>query len=433
MKGLVILAVYAAIMITATLIFTKKEKNVERFCVGNRRENWIMSALSIAATWIWAPALFVSTEKAYTNGFVGLFWFLVPNVLCLIIFIPFAKRIRKEMPEGITLSGYMRDKYNSEGVKRVYLFQLMGLSVLSTGVQLLAGSQVLSVATGMPFELVTVLLAVIALSYSIFSGIKASMLTDAIHGISGNYTSFWSKEGIEVFLAFGLPTAVGLLSGPFGDQSFWQRAFAVKSNRIGRAFLVGAILFGMVPFSMGILGFAGAGIGYQAKDLGVINFELIREMFPAWVVLPFLFMIISGLLSTVDSNLCAASSLVTDMYGGKELKKTKTAMVVLLLAGILIANIPGMTVTRLFLFYGTLRASTLLPTVMTLRGAKFTPKGIQCGVISALAVGLPIFAYGTLLDSGPYKTLGSLATVLLSGIVGMIVTKMEVRHGKSTR
>lgn len=180
MKGLVILAVYAAIMITATLIFTKKEKNVERFCVGNRKENWIMSALSIAATWIWAPALFVSTEKAYTNGFVGLFWFLVPNVLCLIIFIPFAKRIRKEMPEGITLSGYMRDKYHSEGVKRVYLFQLMGLSVLSTGVQLLAGSQVLSTATGISFELVTVLLAVIALSYSLFSGIKASMLTDAI-------------------------------------------------------------------------------------------------------------------------------------------------------------------------------------------------------------------------------------------------------------
>ena len=217
MKGLVILAVYAAIMITATLIFTKKEKNVERFCVGNRKENWIMSALSISATWIWAPALFVSTEKAYTNGFVGLFWFLAPNVLCLIIFIPFAKRIRKEMPEGITLSGYMRDKYNSEGVKRVYLFQLMGLSVLSTGVQLLAGSQVLSTATGISFELVTVLLAVIALSYSLFSGIKASMLTDAIqmvfmltasaaflimtirsggtsgilegiHGISGNYT-----------------------------------------------------------------------------------------------------------------------------------------------------------------------------------------------------------------------------------------------------
>lgn len=462
MNGLVILAIYAVIMIAATLIFTKKEKNVERFCVGNRRENWIMSALSIAATWIWAPALFVSTEKAYTNGFVGLFWFLAPNVLCLIIFIPFAKKIRAEMPEGITLSGYMRDKYQSDGVKRVYLFQLIGLSVLSTGVQLLAGSQVLSAATGLPFEMVTVLLAVIALSYSVISGIKASMLTDAIqmvfmlvasvsflivavrsvggegiaagiNGISGTYTSFWSKEGIDVFLSFGLPTAVGLLSGPFGDQSFWQRAFAVKKSCIGHAFLLGAILFGVVPFSMGILGFAGAGIGYQAQDLGVINFELIKALMPAWAVLPFLYMIISGLLSTVDSNLCAVSSLVTDISGGRVLKKTKWAMVALLAVGIAIANIPGITVTHLFLFYGTLRSSTLLPTILTLKGVKFTPKGIQYGVVAALAVGLPIFAYGTVLNSGPYKTIGSLATVLLGGIVGMMVTKLEVRNGKSAR
>ena len=462
MYGLVILAIYAVTMIAATLIFTKKEKNVERFCVGNRKENWIMSALSIAATWIWAPALFVSTEKAYTNGFVGLFWFLAPNVLCLIIFIPFAKKIRAEMPEGITLSGYMRDKYQSDGVKRVYLFQLIGLSVLSTGVQLLAGSQVLSAATGLPFEMVTVLLAVIALSYSVISGIKASMLTDAIqmvfmlvasvsflivavrsvggegiaagiNGISGTYTSFWSKEGICVFLSFGLPTAVGLLSGPFGDQSFWQRAFAVKKSRIGHAFLLGAILFGVVPFSMGILGFAGAGIGYRAQDLGVINFELIKALMPAWAVLPFLYMIISGLLSTVDSNLCAVSSLVTDISGGRVLKKTKWAMVALLAVGIAIANIQGLTVTHLFLFYGTLRSSTLLPTILTLKGVKFTPKGIQYGVVAALAVGLPIFAYGTVLNSGPYKTLGSLATVLLGGIVGMMVTKLEVRNGKSAR
>ena len=112
MNGVTILFVYAVIMILATVILTKKEKNVERFCVGSRSENWLMSALSIAATWIWAPALFVSTEKAYSTGWVGLFWFLVPNALCLVIFIPFAKKIRKEMPEGMTLSGYMKKNTN---------------------------------------------------------------------------------------------------------------------------------------------------------------------------------------------------------------------------------------------------------------------------------------------------------------------------------
>ena len=70
MNGVTILFVYAVIMILATVILTKKEKNVERFCVGSRSENWLMSALSIAATWIWAPALFVSTEKAYSTGWV---------------------------------------------------------------------------------------------------------------------------------------------------------------------------------------------------------------------------------------------------------------------------------------------------------------------------------------------------------------------------
>lgn len=323
MNGVTILFAYASIMILATLILTKKEKNVERFCVGNRSENWLMSALSIAATWIWAPALFVSTEKAYSAGWIGLFWFLVPNALCLVIFIPFAKKIRKEMPEGMTLSGYMKEKYRSDGVKRVYLFQLIGLSVLSTGVQLLAGSQILSAVTGISFKNMTVLLACIAISYSLFSGIKASMLTDAIQmvfmliacslfvifgvkntglqgilqglgGISGDYTTFFSGKGIEMFLSFGLPTTVGLLSGPFGDQSFWQRAFAVKKEKLGKAFFLGAFLFAVVPLSMGILGYQEATVyvkaGLSENDkkklmiadnktyaLGIDNLETLNE------------------------------------------------------------------------------------------------------------------------------------------------------------
>lgn len=459
MDGIIMLFVYAAIMILATVTMTKKEKNVVNFCVGSRSENWILSALSIAATWIWAPALFVSTEKAYSAGWIGLFWFLVPNALCLVIFIPFAKRIRKEMPEGMTLSGYMKEKYSSDGVKRVYLFQLIGLSMLSTGVQLLAGSQILSAVTGISFRTMTILLAIIAISYSLFSGIKASMLTDAIqmvfmliacslfvifglrntgaesilqgiNGISGDYAKLFSGKGMEIFLSFGLPTTIGLISGPFGDQSFWQRAFAVKKEKLGKAFLLGAILFAIIPLSMGILGLMGAGTGYQAQDLGTINFELIRHFFPSWAVLPFLFMIISGLLSTVDSNLCAVSSLTTDLSGGKDIRKTRTAMVVLLAAGILIANIPGITVTHLFLFYGTLRASTLLPTVLTLKGVRLTSGGIIAGVITSLAVGLPVFAYGSILNSGPYKTMGSLLTVLLSGLVTLIATRTEAGHAR---
>lgn len=460
---IMVLIAYAVIMIAATVLMTNKEKSVERFCVGNRNTGWFISALSIAATWIWAPALFTSTENAYTKGFAGLFWFLVPNVLCLIFFIPFARKIRKEMPEGITLSGYMHQKYRSKSAKNIYLFQLGALSALSTGVQLLAGSKILSMLTGIPFWIMTVIMAVIAYSYSQFSGIKASMLTDSIQmvfmliasvcfavfgikngggiqnmfagigGYTGECSSLFSAKGIEIFLGFGLPTTVGLISGPFGDQCFWQRAFCVKKNRIGRAFFVGAILFGIVPLSMGILGFVGAGMGYTAVDTGVINFKLISELFPNWAVIPFLFMIVSGLLSTIDSNLCAISSLTIDTFKKNTLGKTKIAMVALLVIGIMVANIPGLTVTHLFLMYGTLRAATLLPTIFTLRGVKLKPEGVVIGIVTALIIGLPVFAYGNIMGAAAYKTAGSLLTVLLSGVVALIVSrKRGVENGQYT-
>lgn len=458
--ALAVLLAYAAVMIGSTAIMTKREDNVEGFCVGNRDAGWGLSALSIAATWIWAPALFTSTENAYTKGFAGLFWFLVPNVLCLVLFIPFAKRIRDEMPEGMTLSGYMYGKYRSRAVRNVYLCQLGALSALSTGVQLLAGSKILSMLTGIPFAVMTVVMAVIAFSYSQFSGIRASMLTDAIQMIfmlaaSIGFAAFgmkngggletlltglggatedaghlFSERGLEIFLGFGLPTTIGLISGPFGDQCFWQRAFCVRKEGIGRAFLIGALLFGTVPLSMGIIGFIGAGMGYAAEDAGIINFELICALFPSWAMIPFLAMVISGLLSTVDSNLCAASSLATDIFQEKTLGKTKLSMLFLLAAGIAIANIPGLTVTHLFLMYGTLRASTLLPTVLTLKGVRLAPQGIVAGVISAMLIGLPVFGYGNIKGIAIYKTVGSLLTVILSGTVALALSRTrEVDYG----
>lgn len=459
MYGIIVLTIYALIMIGATLLFTKKCKGTS-FHVADRNIGGIISAFSIAATWIWAPSLFTSAEKAYVNGLPGLFWFLVPNVLCLIIYIPFAKKMRKIMPEGITLSGYMGNNYGSK-VKHIYQFQLGSLTVLSTAVQLLAGSKILSAITGVPFWLLTIILAVIAFSYSQFSGIKASVITDVvqmviilagcaliapwllsksggvttllqgINGFTGDFGSLFDQNGMNVFLAFGLPTAIGLISGPFGDQSFWQRTFSIREKSIGKAYFLGAVLFGLVPLSLGCVGYIAAGSGFVANDVSMVNFEFISNMLPSWVLVPFLFMILSGLLSTVDSNLCSLASLTTDREkeetNEENVKTSKIVMLTLLAAAILIANIPGLTVTHLFMFYGTLRASTLFTTVLSLKDKKLTSKGVFIGVLCSMIIGLPIFAYGSLANIAIYKTIGSLLTVTLSGTVALILSKREVK------
>lgn len=460
MFGIVVLVVYALLMIFVTLIFTRRATSAESFHVADRRIGAPAAAMSIAATWIWAPSLFTSSEVAYTSGIPGFFWFLVPNVLCLLFFIPFAKRIRRQCPEGITLTGYMTEKYQSGKVKRIYSFQLGALAVLSTAVQLLAGGKTLSLLTGLPFWSMTFALALIAYSYSRFSGLKASVATDVVQlgiillggaflvslglqraggvdtvvkglgSITGEFTSLTSASGIEVLLSFGLPTAIGLISGPFGDQCFWQRAFSIRENRIGRSFFGAAILFALVPIFMGTIGFLAAGTGFQASDPGMVNWEFVMSLLPSWVLVPFLFMIVSGLLSTVDSNLCAAASLTTDWMtkeGSENIKVSRAVMLALLGVAILIANIPGLTVTHLFLFYGTLRASTLLPTVMTLLGKRLSANGVFAGVLVSLCVGLPVFAYGNIAGVAMAKTAGSLITVLSSGVVALLASRKGAR------
>lgn len=455
MYGFIVLAVYAVLMVMVTICLSRRSRTTDNFHVADRKLGLFQSAMSIAATWIWAPALFTSAEKAYTNGIPGLFWFLVPNVLCLLIFVPFGKKMRAQAPDEITLSGYMRDRYQSRGAHGVYLFELSTLSVLSTAVQLLAGAKILSVVTGWPFWLLTIILAVIAFSYSQYSGIKASVVTDTfqmvimlaccalfvpwalqgngVHdlfhglaGISGEYAHLFDAEGMEVLLSFGLPTAIGLLSAPFGDQCFWQRAFSVRKEKIGSAFRLGALLFAIVPLSMGILGFIAAGSGYAAESAGMVNFELVTNLFPAWAMLPFLFMVISGLLSTADSNLCAVASLTSDFGAG--MRAAKGSMLAMLAMAVGIANIPGLEVTDLFLIYGTLRATTMLPTLLTLKGKKLRPGGVTAGVIVSLLVGMPLFIIGTVLGSAVLKTAGSMCALLLSGAVCLATaSRKEVR------
>ncbi len=463
MLGISVLIIYAALMFGATMIFTKRTHDAESFHVADRRIGTRVAAMSIAATWIWAPSLFVSAEKAYASGIPGLFWFLAPNVLCLILFIPFAKRMRSAYPEGVTLTGYMFTVYGSRKVKGAYSFQLGALAVLSTAVQLLAGGKMLSAIADVPFWSMTIILAAIAYSYSRFSGLKASVTTDVIQlaiillgcvllvpwglsrvggvnavitglgSVTGDYASLFSETGLSVFLSFGLPTAIGLISGPFGDQCFWQRTFAIREDRIGRAFLIGALIFAVVPLSMGIIGFSAAGAGFIAADASMVNMEFISSILPSWVLAPLLMMTLSGLLSTVDSNLCAAASLTTDwqifdkLDPKGRLKMSRLAMAGLLLMGILIANIPGLTVTHLFLFYGALRASTLLPTALTLMGKRLNANGVFAGIMASLCVGLPVFAVGNIWNIASYKTAGSLITVLLSGTVALAFSRKGAR------
>src|SRR3989344_2213411 len=83
-----ILLAFGLAMLLLTYLFEKwrKVSSAEGFLIGERSIGWLLGGSSIAASWIWAPAIFVSTLFAYQNGLAGLFWFVFPNIIALAVF-----------------------------------------------------------------------------------------------------------------------------------------------------------------------------------------------------------------------------------------------------------------------------------------------------------------------------------------------------------
>jgi len=420
------------------------------------------SSLSIAASWIWAPALFISAQKSYQDGFIGLFWFIVPNILCLVLFAHFAKKIRAEHPEGFTISSYIREK-TSNRVQILYWVSLVGLALCAFSVQLLAGGQLLSKITNIPFFICTLILGAVPLSYSLFSGLKATIFTDLIKmifvysislilipwaiisaggfdlvvkGIGGRSQSLeiFGADSLRIFLTFGLPTTIGLLSGPFGDQTFWQRAFAVEQRHVKSVFLYGAFFFAIVPLLISLLGFAAAGSSFVVKDPQLVNLEFINQSLPPVAGWIFVSLVIIALISILDTKLTAIASLgahdivnmihKTNTVPFKEtLLYSRMSMILLFLGALAIANIPDLKILHLFLFYGTLRSATMIPTILLILKKPLTERGVFYGILTSLVLGLPIFAFGNLKQLPSVIVTGSILTVASSGTIAWLLRK----------
>lgn len=479
MDGVLLLAGYFVVLMLLVRFISEKGTK-ESYLVADRKMPWWIAAFSIAATWVWAPSMFVAAEKAYTQGLPGVFWFVVPNVLTLVLFGFFASWMRKIKPDGWTFSAFIREKYSNR-THNLYLVESFGLQTLSFAVQLLAGATILHKLCGLPFFGTTLALALIPLAYTVAKGIKASILTDfwqmlwivlvlavglpiifsntepgtfadGLAGATGTFGSLTDENGINVMLSFGIPTAIGLLSGTFGDQMFWQRVFSIREGEVKKSMMFAALIFACVPVSLSFLGFIAAGAHLAISDTQLTNVASVIAFAPKWFVFPFLLLILSGLMSTVDSILCAVSSVsghdisarifaskewcgrildnrLLHFFLGDGRRMAKMAMIAVAIFAIIIANIPGMTIVYLFLLYGTLRSSVMLPSIWAIKGVKMSEAGLFWGILLSICVGLPIFAYGNLNGNVPMIVTGSLLTIGLSGILSLFSKERE-KEGK---
>lgn len=342
-QGYVILFSFGIITLLLTWLFSQDKiwtKTQVGFLKAGSNVPWHLGSLSIAASWIWAPALFVSVQKAYELGIPGIFWFTFPNVIALVIFTWLGPKIRNRLPGGYTLPDWIRYRFTNNWIHRIYLFIYFWYQVMAVTVQVFVGGLLLSFLTGIPLNLVMILLATIVLSYAVISGLRASIVTDClqmililgavfviipwVYNVAGGWDVVSKGFGglahkknildLDVLFTFGIVTSIGLIAGSISDQQYWQRSFAIKKSHLRLAFVFGGILFGIVPIMLSMLGFLGANpdlgiIMPESVQLPMIGVAVVSKLLPSWALILFVIMLLSGLASTFDSGLCAGASL----------------------------------------------------------------------------------------------------------------------------
>jgi len=348
-EGFILIIAYGVAMTLFVWLYSIKRKtSMDDFLVANRNLGLFRGAFSIAVSWIWAPAIFIVSLQAYTQGIAGVFWFTVPNILCFFLYAPFAIRLRKLLPNGYSLPDYIRVRFKD--YKHTHLMSLViyfGYQIGAIIINAVAGATLINLLTGISFQIAVLAMVGIALSYSLISGLTASVITDVIQmalilfigfiivpwviikvggisviqdgigGVSGAYSNILDPK---VAFAFGIAMSLGLISGPFADQMFFQRAFAA------------GIIFGVVPILLSLLGFIGAAPQVKevinVTDPQMIGPIVVAKFLPKWALMLFTVMAFAGLSSTLDSAFSAVSSLGSiDIYRKYFNPKASPAMI----------------------------------------------------------------------------------------------------------
>ena len=420
---------YGGTMIMSVAI-SKKKENADAYMTAGNRIGFGVSAASMTATWIWAASMYASVTAGYTYGVSGPLHYGLWGALMILFIYPFGRRIRAVAPRAHTLAEVMYARHGRSSQLMLAGSNVLG-SVISLTSNFIAGGALISLLSPLSFGAGILIVAAGVLLYTLWSGFRASVLTDfaqvmAMLGatviiipavffaaggpdmfqtgveaghVTAQQQSFFSSEA---FMNQGAPYIAAVLAYAIGNQTIAQRLFAVREDLIKPTFITATLGYGGTVIGVGMLGVMALYLGVEPLDGDVNNLlpQMVADHLPlALVALAFL-MIIGSLSSTADSDLSALSSIVmTDVYGqsvGRQNADPKTmlligriTMIVATAAALYFAT-AKFDILDLLVFVGALWGCLVFPVIASFYWGRITNAAFTVSVLAALAVFLPV-------------------------------------------
>ena len=407
----------------------KKKENADEYMTAGNKIGFGISAASMTATWIWASSMYASAASGYEYGVSGPIHYGLWGALMILFIYPFGRRIRSVAPKAHSIAEVMYARHGRSSQLMLAGSNVVG-SIISLMSNFIAGGVLISMLS--PFNFIQGVLAVAAgvLLYTLWSGFRASVLTDFIQVMAmlgavaiivpfiffaagfpaafetgaSNLTpaqgNFFSSEA---FLGQGAPYIAAVLAYAIGNQTIAQRLFAVREDLIKPTFITATVGYGAMVIGVGMLGVLALYLGFEPSNGDVNNIipEMAASYLPGILLALFFIMIIGALSSTADSDLAALSSIMmADIYGqnvaGKEKANPKTMLFVGRLTMVLASAIAvafaslQLNILDLLVFVGALWGALVFPVLASFYWGKVTNKAFTTAVIAALVIFIPV-------------------------------------------
>ncbi|WP_227875097.1 sodium:solute symporter family protein [Oceanisphaera profunda] len=407
-----------------TTFIKKDQEDTDAFMVSNQRIGFGMGAASMTATWIWAASFYAAATSGYTYGVSGPLHYGLWGALMILFIYPFGRRFRALAPKAHTLGELIHARHGSSSQLILAFSNLLG-SIISLMVNFTAAGALVAVLSPLSFQTGIAIAGVGVLSYTLWSGFRASVFTDfaqlvALMGISIviipavlfamggpsvmlegfnnmtlEQTSLFSMDAI---LNQGAPFFIAVLAYAIGNQTISQRLFAVNKNHIKSTFLTATLGYGAIVIGLGMIGLMALTLGVEPLN-GEGN-NLIPQMVstylsPVFIGL-FFILVIGSLSSTADSDLSALSAIVmADVYG-KNLAKGKVdpkrmlfigrmTMVAATMIGIILASY-SFDILVMLVFVGALWGAIVFPVIASCYWDRITNAAFTSAVLTGLAL-----------------------------------------------
>jgi Na+/proline symporter len=432
----VLMAVYFIVCGGLTWAFSGSgNKTKENFLLADRKFETVRGMFSISAAWTWATALFLAPQLSYQFGFTGFFWILGMNTLTLAIFGFAAYKIRQLYPTGFTFAEHIRLNYG-RWAHNTYILAFLLIAIIALSLNIYAGSKLIETITGLNMNIAAAFLIVSAVLFSIFRGLRGTNVTEifkmivvlgtaiivvpqvwtqvgwdtiakGMTGKTGAYGDLWgTAESVAFFLSTGIYFVFRHISLPWADNSFWQRAFVINPDKIKRTYAAAAVLFFVAPAMFATLGFVAAGAGMTIANVQLTNVAVIAQTLSPWALGLVVFMLLTALTSILDSQITSVTTLIShdvipqlskNFTESQGIDISRASVVAIVALSWALVNIPGVNILYFGLLTGCICMTFFVPTLIALfRPAWIQAQSMVTGILLALFIGFPVYAYASL-------------------------------------